>query len=384
MRREYRVKDLAAMKDSCYTLFQKTGGFIRGICHPKGRADLLLQMGLRWVRLDLPFPYGDNGSVTEAYRDFKASCRAYAQQGLSSIVVTPYPKAFIHHGIDVTTAYGLAEVSRICAWVAADFSAFKICWQATNEMHIPHFRAPLTAVQAKDFVIASITGLRRGNSSAAIGHNSVHYGWEALCHEIQRQAPGDYIGLDCYDGTWSEGGVDTYLEKIDLVYETLRMPVILMEFGFASQGGNRGISPQEANAYFESNGLASLEHALRSPALLKNVVPAKLGALFDAVAPVDLQECVLSCIQHLLKRWPYPGDIPHTETGQADFYARLLPKLLNHHAVGGAVIYCWQDSETCFLCGEADCPCETAWGLTRKDGRLKPAAAAVKQAFQQT
>ena len=52
----------------------------------------------------------------------------------------------------------------------------------------------------------------------------------------------------------------------------------------------------------------------------------------------------------------------------------------NEH-LAGAVIFCWRDSPTCFNCGASDCPCETAWGITRCDGTRKPAYDAIREAF---
>mgnify|MGYP003317637775 CR=1 FL=1 len=31
-------------------------------------------------------------------------------------------------------------------------------------------------------------------------------------------------------------------------------------------------------------------------------------------------------------------------------------------------IYCYQDSDKCYVCGQADCPVETKWGLVDAQG----------------
>ena len=51
--------------------------------------------------------------------------------------------------------------------------------------------------------------------------------------------------------------------------------------------------------------------------------------------------------------------------------------------VCGAVIYCWGDSDACYVCGQADCPVETGWGLVDLNGNPKPAYYAVQKAFSE-
>lgn len=47
----------------------------------------------------------------------------------------------------------------------------------------------------------------------------------------------------------------------------------------------------------------------------------------------------------------------------------------------GTIVYCWSDSGDCYVCGQADCPVETKWGLVDCDGNPKPSYYAVKEAF---
>ena len=82
-----------------------------------------------------------------------------------------------------------------------------------------------------------------------------------------------------------------------------------------------------------------------------------------------------------IKKWYTDCKIPHTDEGQAEFYRQLLPKLLEHPYVGGAVIYCLKDAKHCFFCDQSACPCETTWGILRTDETPKPAYDVIKQIF---
>ncbi|NLO83774.1 MAG: hypothetical protein GX094_12085 [Clostridiales bacterium] len=363
-------------------LYQKTGGFIKGICHPNDNVGLLKEAGIEWVRRDVPFPYEPDGKLSQHYLDFKERSRMFDANGIRNICITPYPVKFIQAGIDVTTRKGLERVSEICAFLAEDFKDIGTCWQATNEMHIQHFRAPLNEIQAKDFLVACIKGIKEGNPAAAVGHNSLIDEWLSLCMQIEQETGGcDYVGLDLYAGTWSSGGPDTYCEKIDQYYHAIQKPIILMEFGFASKGDMMEKPEAEATAYLKTLGIDSIQDAISDLDALIDKLPEQIAEKARACAPEDKLQCVIAGMVHLLKKWPVKNDIPHTEEGQATFFASLLPRLLENPYLGGAVIYCLSDSERCFYCGQADCPCETAWGLIRIDGSKKPAFDVVKKVF---
>lgn len=368
------------MKELCAALYQKTGGFIKGICHPDEQYELLRGAGIGWIRKDLPYPFDKEGNLSSRYLDFKAKCMEYAGQGLSSIIITPYPQKFISNGIDVRTEAGLKKASEICEFIAKDYKDMKVCWQVTNEMHILHFRAPLTAEEAVKFIIACVNGIKKGNPDAAVGHNSLQEDWEDKVLEIEEKTGGcDYIGFDLYDGTWTKGGPQTYITTINRIYEKCHKPVILMEFGFASLGGYIDFERNEPYKYLNSIGFRDLDDVRERLDDFTAILPAPAAESVRRCAPVDKFPCAVSMIPHIMKKWPVKNDIPHTEEGQAQFYAELLPMLLDSPYLAGNVIYCWKDSQSCFSCGAPDCPCETAWGLMRCDGTTKPAYDVIKE-----
>lgn len=143
-------------------LYQKTGGFMKGICHPKGETRRITEAGIEWVRIDAPYPLSEGGKPSVSHKDFLKEVSFYAERGLRSIVVSPYPDTFLEHGIDPRIQEGLKQVESVCAFMAKEYAPYRVCWQATNEMHIIHFRSPLTAAESKEFLIASLKGLHAG------------------------------------------------------------------------------------------------------------------------------------------------------------------------------------------------------------------------------
>ena len=89
-------------------------------------------------------------------------------------------------------------------------------------------------------------------------------------------------------------------------------------------------------------------------------------------------------VNHLFKELPkttlIPG-YPHTPEGQAKFFRDVIPRMYNLPFVGGTIVYCYADSEKCYMCDQPDCPTETRWGLVDVDGNEKPSYYAVRKAF---
>ena len=67
----------------------------------------------------------------------------------------------------------------------------------------------------------------------------------------------------------------------------------------------------------------------------------------------------------------------------ADFFEYIIPKIRKVDYVIGMNVYCWGDSDSCYVCGQADCPVETGWGLVDGKGNPKPAYYAVQKAYEE-
>jgi len=378
------MKDLSRTnEDIRAALYEKTGGFIKGICHPTEEYERIKDAGIRWIRRDVPSPFGSDGGLSEHYINFVSQTKDFAENGIRSILISPYPRVFIENGIDPRTKDGLEKVTHFCKLMADTFKGLGVCWQATNEMHIAHFRAPLTMAESRDYIIASIKGLRQGDPDAAIGHNSVCGAreWLDYARYVESEVHSDYIGFDLYNGTWSNGGPETYIDEIELLHCEIGLPVVLMEFGFSSLGVNLTENSPEIGEYLAKHGFRDRADVSDRLDEFIETLPPGIKEMALTCAPEDKANVVFSTFPHLLKCWFAKQVYPHTEEGQAHFYSVLLPMLLGNPHLAGTVIFCWRDSHHCFFCGEPDCPCETAWGLTRCDGTAKPAYDAVKSIF---
>lgn len=370
--------------DKTAALRTRLGGFMKGVCHPNKDYALLTSAGFGWVRRDVPYPFDENGRPSPAHRHFLAETEAYDKNSLRCTLITPYAADFIAHGIDPRTPEGQKQTEELCAFLAREYRPYAPCWQATNEQFNPHFRAPLTAEESRDFIIACLRGLRTGDPDAVIGHNSVQDAglWDDFVREIDAACDCDYTGLDLYNGSWTDGGPETYIEKIRQVYELCQKPVILMEFGFASAGKNASPDFHEAYDYIHEKGFRDLEDIFaRSEEYIETLPGEPLKAMAHSCAPQDVPQQLYNSFPHVMKMWFAPQVFPHTEDGQAQFYEELLPLLLDCPQLAGAILYCWQDAPYCGFCGAADCPCETAWGLVKTDGSLKKAYGTVQRIY---
>ena len=73
----------------------------------------------------------------------------------------------------------------------------------------------------------------------------------------------------------------------------------------------------------------------------------------------------------------------HTIEDQARFFTDTIARLKKLDFLCGAIVYCYSDSDACYICGQSDCPVETGWGLIDLNGNPKPAYYAVQEAFKE-
>lgn len=262
-------------------ILPKEGRFIAGVCHAREKLDCIAAANIRWNREDVPFPFqpGKFGELTPAYIAYRDKVRRCAARGLNTMCVTPYPKAFAQFGVDPASAEGLAVVEETLRWMAADLKAAGLRgYQITNELNVFHFRVPLTMEQVPAFLIAGIRGVHAGDPDAILGYNSAGVGPEVQAM-IEQVRPYhdlvDYMGVDSYRGTWSDGEPDDILCEIDATYNAVGLPVLVQEFGFSSAG--EIYTPEEALAYVRSTGFDSLEAVYENPEAFLERIPYALA-----------------------------------------------------------------------------------------------------------
>ncbi len=351
--------------------------FMLGVAHQGKNPQQMLDIGLKWARpAHTPYPYAPDGSLSEDYVAYRAELRRLHEAGMEVLSISPQPNQFIQAGIMPTGEDALRRVREVCRFVAHDLADCVSAWQIGNELCFVYFRSPLSDDEACDFIIQSMLGMREGNPDALLGHNSLDdlMTWLPWCRRIEEATGGsDYIGFDLYAGTWSPGGVDTYIERINEIYDALHLPVILAEFGFASRGE---VSPDlraDMLAWLRERGFDGFEDMERR---LDEMIPFLPERMQETMRRAGNRKDQLGYFyqsqSHILHKWWKASELPHDEATQRDFFDQLLAKLIAHPHTVGAIAYCWQDYPECYACGSPDCPCETAWGLTRVDGSEKP------------
>jgi len=224
-----------------------------------------------------------------------------------------------------------------------------------------------------------------------VGYNSA--GPQADLHTLMRpwHKYCDYVGIDIYIGCFAPVGnsMSTLDMMLRYLWSMTGKPIILMEFGYISGGAPK--SPEEKRAILQRYGVSSEKEIREKIDLvlenMKTVAPGLYKRTMENASSPEKRADYLLQIDtknHLYSELPggvaVPG-CPHTAEGQAKFYREALPRLAKIPFLAGAIIYAWKDSETCYACGQSDCPTETRWGLVDQQHQEKPSYFAVREAL---
>jgi len=370
---------------------RKLGGFVKGTCHPSEDYAQFKGAGLEWNRADIPVPFDREGNLRQDYIDWKDKMRRYKENGIRIFAVTPYPYQFLEYGVDCRTPEGEARVCEVARFLAKDLQGIAEGFQITNEMGIPHFTNPLTLREAARFIGVQLEAMQPLKGDMLLGYNSA--GPQGDLHALMRPwlPYCDYVGIDLYIGCFAPIGntVSTLEMMLRYLWSMTGKPILLCEFGYISGGAPK--TPEEKRATLQRYGVSS-EQELREKIDLVLENMEKITPTFaahlknNASGPAARADFLLQIDmkQHLYREMPkgvVAKGCPHTPEGQASFYRMVLPRLAKLPFLLGAFVYCWQDGERCYICGQNDCPMETRWGLVDLQGKEKPSYYAVRDAL---
>lgn len=366
---------------------RKVGGFIKGVCHPTENYGQIKGAGIRWNRADIPFPFDKEGTITQNYLNWKEKIRGYVNNGIRIMAVTPYPDEYIQAGVDPRSPNNEARVREIAVFLIKDLHNLIGALQVTNEMGIPRFILPLTMKEAVRFIGIQLEAMYPHRGNILIGYNSA--GPQADLHQQMKvwHKYCDYVGIDIYIGCFIPVGNRLFMFDLLLRYlwSYVGKPIILTEFGYISDGTPK--TPAEKTAILQRYGVSSEAEARKD---IQSFVAKLNPTMQEQVhhnASSDWGDFLfqLDFCNHLYCELPKHTVIqkyPHSPQGQADFYRALYPRLVRYPFLIGAFVYCYADSEKCYVCGQPDCPTETRWGLTTIDGKEKPSYYAVRDALE--
>ncbi|MBR5619575.1 MAG: hypothetical protein IKW76_07555 [Clostridia bacterium] len=365
---------------------KKAGGFICGVCHPNENYAQLERGNIEWIRIDIPFPYDENGAVRKSYEDFKDRCKGYKDRGFKVMAVTPYPRDYIDAGIDPReNEQGVRDTA---VFLIRDLRPFIDAVQITNEMGMPHFTLPLTQEEAARFIGINAEAMYDVKQDILVGYNSA--GPQVDLHLMMKPYHKfcDYVGIDIYVGCFANvGGLLYFFDAlVRYLWNLTGKPVVIQEFGYISGGAPK--TEEEKRAILREYGVESIEEAYEKIELFVENLNERMKEHIRYVSPdVSHQGDFIfksDYVNHLFKELPkttlIPG-YPHTPEGQAKFFRDVIPRMYNLPFVGGTIVYCYADSEKCYMCDQPDCPTETRWGLVDVDGNEKPSYYAVRKAF---
>jgi hypothetical protein len=364
---------------------KENDGFVRGVCHPTDNFEQIKNAGIRWIRVDIPYPYRD-GSENPSYTAFKERMKRFVDNGIKVMAVTPFPKDFLANGVDPREIESEQDVRRIAKFLAKDMQGIASALQICNEMGVPRFMEPLTSEQAVRYMGIQLEEVYNVKGSMLVGYNSA--GPQCDQHAAMRPYHKycDYVGFDWYAGcfykNWSR--MWTYDMIIRYLWGFTGKPIMLCEFGY--MGGGAPKTKREKQDVLRRYGVESEEEARRDIKAFVERLPKRMkervvnhasGDWGDFLFESDFKEHLYSELpeEHVMKGYP------HTKEGQARYYTDILPRLEKHPYLVGAFIYCYMDSKQCYYCGQDDCPIETQWGLTTIEGKEKAAYYAVQNAW---
>ncbi len=383
------VKSFLIPKSTDETKAMRKKGFVRGVCHAPENYIQLHEANINWVRLDIPYPFDENGQLRKEYLDKKEECKRFTANGFRVMAITPYPAACIKYGADVRTAEGEQTLRASARFLITDLQAYVGGFQVTNEMGMPHFTLPLNMAEAVKFIGVQLEEMYPLRGKIIIGYNSAGPQIDLHLPMKQYHKYCDYVGLDMYLGCFFNmpGFVFMFSVMARFLWAFTGKPILMQEFGYIGEGKPK--TKDEKKKILLSYGFESEEQAKADIEKFVNSLSPHFANHVRKACGNDASKYASLLFggdmkNHLYKELPritaIPG-MPHTPEGQAKFFSKVIKLFYDLDFVCGCIIYCYSDYAKCGYCGQADCPTETRWGLVDQQGNPKPAYYAVREIY---
>ncbi len=371
---------------------EKIGGFMKGVCHLDPDYNLIKEANVEWFRDDIPFPYNADGTISARYENWKKESKEYADNGIRIFGVTPYPDDYIEYGLDPRNPENREAIQDIARFYVEDLKGIVGAFQVTNEMGIDRFTLPLTLDEAAEFIGMQLEAMYPVRGDVIIGYNLGGLSILQLPFKMaEYHQYCDYVGVDMYLGCFENvlKNADQYVTILNFVRKITGKPIILCEFGYIGYGEPK--TDAERKAILQQYGFNSEEEARANIWEFVNNLPEDLTEeITEDYANVSEEE-----LGNIIFDGEYSNHIyceladgfglykyEHTPEGQAEFFEYVIPRIRDLDYVIGMCVYCWADSDSCYVCGQADCPVETGWGLVDGQGKPKPSYYAVQKGFE--
>ncbi len=362
--------------------------FICGVCHPSEDYKQITDANIGWVRMDIPFPFDMDWKPAEDFAQFKEKCEKFTENGIKVMAITPYPWEFFNRSLNPLSPEGKIKLRETARYIINELRHCIGGLQITNEMGIPHFTLPLQNLdEAAQYIGIQLEEIYPIKGDIIIGYNCAGPQADLHCRMFDYLKYCDYVGIDIYMGCFAPGFMWMFDALLDYLWVLTKKPIILMEFGYMSKGAPR--SKEEKLATLQKYGASSEKDAKENIAKfvsnlpefmqnhIKNVCKNDESRYFNLIFKSDYKTHIY---KELPKTTSLPG-YPHTYEGQAKFYRDILSRLYKKPFLAGTFVYMYHDADACHICGQTDCPTETKWGLTERDGTPKKAYYAVKEAY---
>ncbi len=321
--------------------------------------DLLKAAGVQWVRMFTGLPYMEKrDEVSQAFLDRLEVIKQWRNKGFKIFGTTPGPGSFRYSPEEGKTVW----VSRMPEWMGVlgtdefwenlEYHCAESArltkdivdmFQVANEPDIDIFKGALTDDQSVQYLLSSARGVKKGNPDAQAGINlgfiTDYSRWLLRQLYVIPECPFDYLGLDAYFGSWQPGGPESWIGYINETHEITGKPIMINEWGYSSIESSPKTKDLDMKEYYNQD-----------------------------------------VCRH--KAWDRVWKKEHNREEQAEFISECLEIFANHPNVIGNFFFRWSDTETCWQCGEVDCPAECAWGMVDVKQDPKPAYYAYQESIK--